>query len=99
VHLALIPLLALPAYQLALSSSSLSDTEEKPLKPSITRPSKGYVGPVRFGSETDRLGRERVGITAVGELKKNEAHRVELVDKCEDLYQSFVKKSTKGAQA
>lgn len=46
---------------------------------------------MKFGAETDRWGKERVGVT---EIKDWEGQREEgeiLLDKCEVLFQSFKK--------
>ena len=42
--------------------------------------------PMRFGSETDRWGNERVGLTPVVEWDEHEQDGRELLDKYEKLY-------------
>jgi hypothetical protein len=43
----------------------------------------------RFGSETDRLGNARVGMTAVREWSEFEAESVQLRNRMEKLYKQF----------
>lgn len=45
--------------------------------------------PVRFGSETNMWGVERVGFTPVKEWDEHVEQGTQLLDKCEVLYQNF----------
>lgn len=50
---------------------------------------KGRHVPMKFSAETDRLGRERVGVLPVLEWAEHEAEAEFLLDKCESLHKSF----------
>lgn len=52
---------------------------------------QGVPPPLKFGSETDALGRERVGALPVLQWAEHEKESVFLVEKCESLYQTFSK--------
>jgi 3-keto steroid reductase len=78
VHLSLISLSFIPAF--ALPSSS------KPTANSFTAKPQ----PVRFGSETDRWGTERVGITPVEQWEEHAREGDQLLEKCDELYEAFV---------
>lgn len=48
--------------------------------------SGGPKQPVRYGAQTDRWGRERVGTTPVKEWVSHQADAAALVKKCDTLY-------------
>lgn len=50
---------------------------------------KGQYVPRKFGAETDRLGREYVGVMPILEWAKHEAEADFLLEKCESLHKSF----------
>lgn len=50
---------------------------------------KGKVTPLKFGAETDRLGRAHVGVMPVQEWAEHDAEAEFLLNKCESLHQSF----------
>jgi hypothetical protein len=67
-------------------SSSATDGTTSP----ATKDFQSFNGtPVRFGSETDRLGTERVGFTPVREWDTHANEAAGLVEKCEALYQKI----------
>ena len=49
----------------------------------------------RFGSESDWMGTERVGLTRVRQWKEHEEDSKVLIDRCEKLYQSFLRDEEK----
>lgn len=77
VHLSLISLSFIPAFPLL--SSSKSTANGFTVKPQ----------PVRFGSETDRWGTERVGITPVKQWEEHAREGDQLLEKCDKLYEAF----------
>ena len=52
---------------------------------------RGEYVPLKFSAETDWLGRPHVGVAPVLEWAKHEKEGAFLVDKCDGLYQTFVK--------
>jgi len=74
VHLSLISLSFIPAF-LKSTTNGTANSHAKKLQP------------MRFGSETDRWGNERVGLTPVLEWDVHEQHGKELLQKCDKLYQ------------
>ncbi|KAF7978290.1 hypothetical protein HWV62_875 [Athelia sp. TMB] len=58
--------------------------------PAVTTPASTKQPPVRFGAETDRWGDERVGTTPVKEWDAHVKEGIELLDKCDNLYNTFL---------
>lgn len=56
----------------------------------------GILVPLKFGSITDRWGRERVSAITVLDWHKNEKESEALVEKCESMYQAFLKIEKEG---
>lgn len=49
----------------------------------------GRFVPIKFGAETDRAGREHVGVMPVLEWEEHQKEAEFLLEKCESLYSSF----------
>jgi hypothetical protein len=50
-----------------------------------------FTKPVRYHSETDKMGNAKIGYSEVRDWDSHAVAAGQLVDKCEDLYQSFLK--------
>jgi 3-keto steroid reductase len=82
VHLSLISLSFIPAFLAPLSKSPPTGTANGN---SYTK--KTY--PVRFGSQSNMWGTERVGITPVVDWYQHQEESEVLLQKCDDLYEQF----------
>lgn len=56
---------------------------------------RGEFIPLKYSAETDRRGREHVGVMPVLEWKRFEPESEFLLEKCEGLYATFVKLESK----
>ena len=52
---------------------------------------RGVPPPLKFGAQADKSGRQRVGVMTVLEWEEHEKEAEYLVEKCESLYQTFLK--------
>ena len=57
---------------------------------------RGAYVPLKFSAETDRCGREHVGVVPVLQWSKHAKEGEFLVEKCEGLYQTFAKLEASG---
>lgn len=73
----------------SLSNMSMYDNGLKSADDVKAAELKGQTVPLKFGAETDRLGRDRVGVMPVLEWAEHDAEAEFLLDKCESLYTSF----------
>ena len=78
-------------YEDGLYTAGLYRTGLKSAEAARIAEEQGVPPPLKFGSETDRSGRERVGVLPVLEWAEHEKDSVFLVEKCESLYQTFSK--------
>ncbi|CAL1702097.1 unnamed protein product [Somion occarium] len=83
-----------PIFYDGLYTSSLYSSGLKSAEAARIAEEQGIPPPLKFGSETDRFGRERVGVVTVLEWTEHEKESQFLLDKCESLYQSFSKLET-----
>ncbi|KAI0698879.1 hypothetical protein BC835DRAFT_1268627 [Cytidiella melzeri] len=60
---------------------------------------RGEFVPLKFGVETDRLGREHVGVIPVVEWEEHRKEAEFLLEKCESLYTSFTALHKSSGQA
>lgn len=78
-----------PIYYDGLYTASLYRNGLKSAEAVAAAEAQGVLPPLKFGSETDWAGRERVGVLPVLEWPEHESESEFLVGKCESLYQSF----------
>jgi 3-keto steroid reductase len=78
VHLSLISLTFFPAFYPRSTKSTANGNASKPQ-------------PMRFKSESDRWGTERVGVGPMIGWDEHEEDSKKLVEECEKLYQQFRK--------
>ncbi|KAH7930053.1 NAD(P)-binding protein [Leucogyrophana mollusca] len=76
VHLCLVPIMFLPVASVVATLGTTDPT------------TRGEVG-VRYVSQSDRLGRERVGMMKVMQSKAEESQTEELLKNCERLLETF----------
>ncbi|KAF5336916.1 hypothetical protein D9611_002860 [Ephemerocybe angulata] len=107
-HLALVPLACLalltsappppPSSSQSKAKSKASASSEGKGGNSSSKSSKGYprVPPVRFGSETDRWGEERVGLSPVKAWLANEEEGRRLVLACDALLRKCKEEEGRG---
>lgn len=64
-------------------------TPEKGTIPPLATIDDYGSSPLKFGSETNRWGKERVGLTTVKKWETHEADGEDLLCKCETLFQAL----------
>jgi hypothetical protein len=82
-----IPYARSAAHKRTPQSNGNDTTNDKNPAPTPTAPLNRSAA--RFGSETDRLGNARVGMTAVREWSEFEAESVQLRNRMDKLYKQF----------
>lgn len=76
-------------YLTIVSLSFLSSTARSTPKKDSAKSESGSR-PVRYGSQTDRRGAEYIGVTEVKEWETHQDQARDLLDKCDELYQSIL---------
>lgn len=75
----------------SLPTMGMYDTGIQSARQAKVSEENGFFVPHKFSSETDRCGRDSVGAMPILEWEQHKQDASYLVDKCESLYQTFLK--------
>lgn len=95
VYASIAPLAFIPVYAGFLTNGPKKPLEELSSTATALTQIEPGSRPGRLGSQSDRFGHAKIGLTAVRDWKDNEGEGTKLLERCDELYRLVLEDSTK----